>query len=314
MLQHTLQRLLFALPVLFGVLVLGFLLMQVVPTDPAMVRAGPNATLDVIEAIRHELGVDQPLWKQFFIYVGKLLQGDLGVSIINNVPVAQELGRTLGPTLELMVASLIWAIPLGITMGTIGAYFRGALIDRAIMAVSVAGVSVPVFFLGLVLIWLLGFQYPVLPFTGRAGPLWTLDGFLAIILPAVTLGGVFVGPVARMTRTSVLDVLGADHVRTARAKGLTERAVVLRHALRNALVPVVTLIGLQIGFLLGGAVVTETVFSWPGVGRLAVGAILSSDLPMAQGTIIILSLGFILVNLVVDILYVVLDPRVRGVQ
>ncbi|BCB17229.1 ABC transporter permease [Bosea sp. ANAM02] len=312
MLKHTMQRLLLVLPVLFGVLLIGFLLMQVVPTDPAQVRAGPTATQDVVEAIRQELGLNEPLWKQFAIYIGRLLQGDLGVSIINNVPVTQELGNTIGPTLELMLASLVWAIPLGMFLGTVGAYYRGSLIDRAIMAVSVAGVSLPVFFLGLGLIWLFGFYYPVLPFTGRTGPLWTWEGIQGIILPAITLGGVFVGPVARMTRTSVLDELGADHVRTARAKGLGETAVILRHTLRNALVPVVTLIGLQIGFLLGGAVVTETVFSWPGIGRLAVGAILSSDLPMAQGTIIMLSLGFILVNLAVDVLYAVLDPRVRG--
>lgn len=312
MLKHTLQRLLLVLPVMLGVLLIGFLLMQVVPTDPAQVRAGPTATQDVVEAIRQELGLNQPLWKQFAIYIGRLAQGDLGVSIINNVPVTQELGNTIGPTLELMLASLIWAIPLGMFLGTVGAYYRGSLIDRAIMAFSVAGVSLPVFFLGLGLIWLFGFYYPILPFTGRTGPLWTWEGIQGIILPAVTLGGVFVGPVARMTRTSVLDELGADHVRTARAKGLGEATVVLRHTLRNALVPVVTLIGLQIGFLLGGAVVTETVFSWPGIGRLAVGAILSSDLPMAQGTIIMLSLGFILVNLAVDVLYAVLDPRVRG--
>ncbi|SDG54541.1 ABC transporter permease [Bosea robiniae] len=312
MLRHTLQRLLLVLPVLFGVLLIGFLLMQVVPTDPAQVRAGPMATQDVVEAIRQELGLNEPLWKQFAIYIGRLAQGDLGVSIINNVPVTQELGNTIGPTLELMLASLVWAIPLGMFLGTVGAYYRGSLIDRAIMAVSVAGVSLPVFFLGLGLIWLFGFYYPILPFTGRMGPLWTWEGIQGIILPAITLGGVFVGPVARMTRTSVLDELGADHVRTARAKGLGEITVVLRHTLRNALVPVVTLIGLQIGFLLGGAVVTETVFSWPGIGRLAVGAILSSDLPMAQGTIIMLSLGFILVNLAVDVLYAVLDPRVRG--
>lgn len=312
MLRHTLQRLLLVLPVMLGVLLIGFLLMQVVPTDPAQVRAGPTATQDVVQAIREELGLNQPLWKQFSIYIGRLAQGDLGVSIINNVPVTQELGATIGPTLELMLASLVWAIPLGMLLGTVGAYYRGSLLDRAIMAVSVGGVSLPVFFLGLGLIWLFGFKYPILPFTGRTGPLWTWEGLQGVILPALTLGGVFVGPVARMTRTSVLDELGADHVRTARAKGLGESTVVLRHTLRNALVPVVTLIGLQIGFLLGGAVVTETVFSWPGIGRLAVGAILSSDLPMAQGTIIVLSLGFILVNLAVDVLYAVLDPRVRG--
>ncbi len=312
MLRHALHRVLLAIPVLFGVLLIGFLLMQVVPTDPAIVRAGPTATPDVIEAIRRDLGLDQPLWKQFGLYLFRLVQGDLGVSIINNMPVADELAGTIGPTLELMLMSLVWSIPIGILLGTIAAYWRGTLLDRGIVALSVAGNSIPVFFLGLLLIWFLGFQWQIFPFTGRGGPLWTEDGLMAITLPAITLGGVFIGPVARMTRTAVLDVLSADHVRTARAKGLTERAVVLHHALRNALVPVVTLIGLQIGFLLGGAVVTETVFSWPGVGRLAVGAILSSDFPMAQGTIIVLSLGFIVVNLVVDVLYAALDPRMRA--
>ena len=305
MLRHALSRGLSTVPVLLGVLLIGFLLLQVVPTDPAAVRAGSNATPEVIAAIRADLGLDRPLWEQFGRYLWRLLRGDLG-------PVTQELGATIGPTLELMLASLVWAIPLGILMGTVAACWRGRLLDRAIMAVSVAGVSLPVFFLGLGLIWLVGFRWQLLPFTGRAGPLWTLEGLEAVALPALTLGGVFVGPVARMTRTAVLDVLTADHVRTARAKGLTERAVVLRHALRNALIPVVTLIGLQVGFLLGGAVVTETVFSWPGVGRLAVGAILSADLPMAQGCIILLSVGFIVVNLVVDVLYVALDPRLRA--
>lgn len=312
MLRHALHRLVLAVPVMFGVLLIGFLLMQVVPTDPATVRAGPSATPDVIAEIRADLGLDEPLYVQFGLYVWRLMHGDLGASIINNVPVSQELGATIGPTLELMFASLFWSIPLGILLGTLAGYWRGTLIDRFIMALSVGGVSVPVFFLGLVLIWFVGFQWQWLPFTGRGGPLWTMDGIRSIILPAVTLGGVFVGPVARMTRTAVLDVLSADHVRTARAKGLTEALVVRRHALRNAMVPVITLIGLQIGFLLGGAVVTETVFSWPGVGRLAVGAILSSDFPMAQGTIIVLSMGFIVVNLIVDVLYAALDPRVRG--
>ncbi|HEY8611731.1 MAG TPA: ABC transporter permease [Roseomonas sp.] len=309
--RHAVQRLLMAIPVLFGVVLVGFLLMQVVPNDPALVRAGPSATPDVIEAIRRDMGLNRPLYEQFGIYMWRLVQGDLGVSIINNVPVIQELGNTVGPTLELMFASLIWSIPTGLALGTIGAYWRGKLADRLITAFAVAGGSIPVFFLGLVLIWYVGFKLQLLPFTGRGGPLWTEEGLKAIILPALTLGGVFIGPVARMTRTAVLDVLGVEHVRTARAKGLGEFRVVTRHALRNALIPVVTLIGLQIGFLLGGAVVTETVFSWPGVGRLAVGAILSADFPMAQGTIIVLSLGFIIINLVVDVLYAALDPRMR---
>jgi peptide/nickel transport system permease protein/glutathione transport system permease protein len=311
MLRHAGQRLLLAIPVLLGVLLVGFLLMQVVPTDPAVVRAGPTANAEVIAQIRSDLGLDKPLWWQFAVYVGRLAHGDLGVSIINNVPVTQELGATIGPTVELMVTCLIWSIPLGIAMGTAAAYWRGSWFDRVTMAAAVACTTIPVFFIGLMLIWVIGFQWELLPFTGRGGPLWTVDGWKAIILPAVTLGASFVGPVARMTRTAVLDVMNAEHIRTARAKGLGEFAVVMHHGLRNALIPVVTLIGLQIGFLLGGAVVTETVFSWPGVGRLAVGAILSSDFPMAQGTILVLSLGFILINLAVDVLYAALDPRMR---
>ena len=177
------------------------------------------------------------------------------------------------------------------------------------MAISVAGVSMPVFFIGLLLIQYVGFQWDLLPFTGRIGPVWA-GGLPALVLPALTLGSVLIGPIARITRTAVLEVLGADFVRTARAKGLTERVVIIHHALRNALIPVVTLIGLQAAFLLGGAVVTETMFSWPGVGRLAVGAIISSDFPTAQGAIMILAMAFLLINLLVDVLYVYLDPRV----
>ena len=210
-----------------------------------------------------------------------------------------------------MFASLILAVPLGVVLGTLAAVRRGRLIDRLVMALSVAGVSMPIFWLGLILIQYVGYQWQLLPFQGRGGPLWTLEGWRHIALPALTLGGIFVGPVARMTRTSVLDVLGADYVRTARAKGAPEPRVIIRHALRTALIPIVTLIGLQIGFLLGGAVVTETLFAWPGVGRLAVGAITSSDFPLAQGAIMLLALAFILVNLIVDLLYAYLDPRVR---
>ncbi|WP_374449683.1 ABC transporter permease [Stella sp.] len=309
--RHIVQRLLLSVPVLFGVLLIGFLLLQVVPTDPAVVLAGPMASQDIIDAIRRDLGLDQPLWYQFGLYIGRVLQGDLGKSIISNLGVAEELARTMGPTLELLVACLVWAIPLGIAMGTVAAVYRGKLVDRIIMAFSVAGVSIPVFFLGLVLIWYVGYKLQWLPFTGRGGPLWSWEGIQHLVLPAITLGGVFVGPIARMTRTTVLEVLGADYVRTARAKGLSEPRVVVRHALRNALIPIVTLIGLQIGFLLGGAVVTETMFSWPGVGRLAVGAILSRDFPVAQGAIIVLALAFLLINLAVDVLYAVLDPRVQ---
>ena len=312
MMTQVANRLLVSIPVLFGVLLLGFFLLILVPGDPAVVLAGPMATPDVVEAIRADIGLDRPVLVQFASYLGRMLQGDLGRSMISNKTVISELVSAVGPTAELMLACLVWSIPLGIAMGTLAAVFRGRLVDRVIMAISVAGVSLPIFFICLVLIQVVGVKWQLLPFIGRGGPLWTVDGLRHIALPALSLGAIFIGPVARMTRSSVLEVLGLDHVRTARAKGLSERQVILRHGLRNALIPVVTLVGLQAGYLLGGAVVTESIFSYPGLGRLAVGAILSSDFPLAQGAILVLALAFILINMIVDILYALLDPRVQG--
>jgi ABC-type dipeptide/oligopeptide/nickel transport system permease component len=309
MARHIAHRLVISLPVLLGVLLIGFLLLQVVPTDPATVSAGPSATKADVEALRQEMDLDQPLYVQFGKYIVRVLQLDLGRSMISNRTVTEEIGGTLWPTVELMLACLVWAAPLGVLLGTLAARRRGTLVDRAIMAISVMGVSVPVFWVGLLLIQHIG-GAGWLPFQGRDGPIWTLSGLKSIVLPAVTLGAIFVGPVARMTRTSLLETLNADYVRTARAKGASEWRVTLRHALRNALIPVVTLIGLQIGFLLGGSVVTETMFAWPGVGRMAVGAITSSDFPLAQGSILILAIGFMVVNLLVDVLYAYLDPRI----
>jgi ABC-type dipeptide/oligopeptide/nickel transport system permease component len=211
--------------------------------------------------------------------------------------VSEELAMTIGPTVELMLGAMLIAVPSGLALGTLAAVNRGRLADRIIMACSVAGVSMPVFFIGLILIQFVGFKWGLLPFTGRTGPVWD-GGLPSLILPALTLGAVLIGPIARLTRT-------------ARAKGLRERVVIVHHALRNAMIPVVTLIGLQAAFLLGGAVVTETMFSWPGVGRLAVGAIVSSDFPTAQGAIMILAIAFLSINLVVDVLYVYLDPRIQ---
>ena len=304
------RRLLVSLPVLVGILFLCFCLMQVAPADPALIIAGADASPEIVAAIRLDLGLDRPLLIQFAEYIGRVARGDLGRSIISNKSVIEELEATIGPTTELMVGAMLLAVPLGLLLGTIAAVRRGTLLDRAIVALSVAGVSMPVFFVGLLLIQYVGYLWDLLPFTGRTGPIWD-GGLPSLILPCLTLGSVLIGPIARLTRTAVLEVLGADFVRTARAKGLRESAVVIHHALRNALIPVVTLVGLQAAFLLGGAVVTETMFSWPGVGRLAVGAIVSSDFPTAQGAIMILALAFLLINLSVDILYVVLDPRVQ---
>jgi glutathione transport system permease protein len=309
--QQVAYRLLLSVPVLLGVLVFGFLLLKLAPGDPAMVVAGPSATPDVVEQIRKEMGLDQPTIVQFWRYISRVLQGDLGRSMINNTSVVEELTLAMIATTELMFACLAWAVPAGIAMGTIAAVYQRGLIDRAVMALSVAGVSMPVFFIGLLLMQFLGYKWQLLPFLGRAGPLWTLEGVRHVALPALTLGFIFVGPVARMTRASVLDVLKADYIRTARAKGLRETTVVIRHALRNALIPIVTLVGLQAGYLLGGAVVTESIYSWPGVGRLAVGAILSSDMPLAQGAILSLAIAFLVINLIVDVLYGLLDPRAQ---
>jgi ABC-type dipeptide/oligopeptide/nickel transport system permease component len=306
---QIIRRLIISLPALVGVLFLCFCLLQVVPTDPARIIAGPDAKPEEVAAVREELGLDRPIIVQFVEYITRVARGDLGRSIISNKQVLEELAETIGPTAELMIGAMVLAVPIGLLLGTLAAVRRGSLLDRCIMAISVAGVSMPVFFIGLLLIQYVGFQWDLLPFTGRIGPVWA-GGLPALVLPALTLGSVLIGPIARITRTAVLEVLGADFVRTARAKGLTERVVIIHHALRNALIPVVTLIGLQAAFLLGGAVVTETMFSWPGVGRLAVGAIISSDFPTAQGAIMILAMAFLLINLLVDVLYVYLDPRV----
>ncbi len=311
MATYVFQRLVVSFPVLLGVLLIGFLLLQVVPSDPVELLAGPEATDEVRDSIRRELGLDRPLHEQFFSYLARVAQGDLGRSLISNRSVAEELWLAIPPTAELAGMALLWAIPAGLGLGTLAAIRRGSLVDRCVMALSVTGLSVPVFFLGLMLIRYVGFEWQLLPFVGRPGPIYTLEGLVAIVLPAATLGGILVGPIARMTRTTTLEVLRADYVRTARAKGVAELRVVLAHVLRTALIPIVTLIGLQAAFLLGGAVVTETLFAWPGLGQLAVGAILSRDFPLAQGAIMILALAFIVINLAVDLLYTRLDPRVR---
>lgn len=311
MIETVIRRLGLSALVLFAVMAFCFLLLQLVPGDPAQVIAGPVAPPDVVAKVREDLGLDRPLVVQFAHYMGRLLAGDLGQSLISNRPVVVELGQAIGPTAELMLASLIWSIPVGIALGTVGAAYQGRLPDRIIMAFSVAGLSLPIFFVCLILIQFLGVTLRLLPFVGRGGPLWTVEGLTHIALPALSLGLVFIGPVARITRSSVLEVMRLDHVRTARAKGLSGSAVLRRHVLRNALIPIITLVGLQAGYLMGGAVVTETIFSWPGIGRLAVGAIVSSDFTVAQGSILVMALAFICINLIVDILYTVLDPRAQ---
>lgn len=311
MIEIVLRRILISALVLVAVTVFCFMLLQLVPGDPAQVIAGPIAPPDVVASVRESLGLDRPLLYQFWAYATRLASGDLGQSLISNRPVSTELAEAVGPTAELMFASLVWSIPVGTALGTLAAARQGSVIDRAIMALSVAGLSLPVFFICLLLTQLIGVNWQLLPFVGREGPLWTAEGLLHIALPALSLGLIFIGPVARISRSSVLEVMRLDHVRTARAKGLSQRRVLIKHVLRNALIPIVTLVGLQAGYLMGGAVVTESIFSWPGIGRLAVGSIVSSDFALAQGAIMVMALSFMVINLLVDILYALLDPRIQ---
>lgn len=311
MTNTLLRRLGVSIVVLLGVLLIGFTMLQVIPADPAVAIAGPQGTEEEVEAIRRHLGLDQPAPVQFVYYLQRIAAGDMGRSVINNAPVFDELLRALGPTIELMAVAMFWSVPVALTFGILAALNRGGVLDRIVMAVSVMGVSVPVFWVGLLMIQF-AVQTRAFPIQGRGGPLWTWDGLSHIVLPATALGLILVGPVARMTRTALAEALYADHVRTARAKGASEGRVVVHHALRTALLPIITLIGLQVGTLMGGAVVTETIFSWPGVGRLAVGAIVAGDYPMAQGAIVFLAAAFILVNVLVDILNELADPRIRS--
>lgn len=309
MLNVLLSRLFLSLPVLIGAIFFGFLLLRVVPGDPASLLAGQSASADVVARVRTEMGLDEPWILQFVHYFGQVTSGDLGRSIISNRPVLDELSEALGPTVELVLSALSLAVPLGITLGVIAAIYRGGMLDRAIMALAVAGISLPVFWVAYMLILILGVQWNLLPFTGRLGPIWTLEGLQGLALPALTAAFTLVGPIARISRTAVLETLYAEHVRLARAKGVPEHKVVVKHGLRNALLPIVTLVGLQIGHLLGGTVIIETIYAWPGVGRLVVGAIMNSDYATAQGGLLLMACVFVMVNLMVDLLYSALDPR-----
>jgi len=289
----------------------SFGMLHLSPGDIAVTIAGPDASPDTIEALRDELGLNRPIFVQFVSYIGQILSGDLGKSVLSKKPVVEEIMRSIGPTFQLVVAGMGWAVLTAIILGIVSALRSGTLMDRAIMVGALLGLSLPLFWVGLMLIWWLSYGWYLFPVSGWGGPIWTLNGLHHTALPAVTLGATLVGPVARVTRATVLEVLHEDYIRTARAKGLAERWVIYIHALRNSAVPIVTLLGLQFGYLMGGAVVTETIFSWPGMGRTAVMGILNQDFPLVQGIVLTISLSFISINLLVDLLYAIIDPRIR---
>ena len=305
MITYVVRRLLVAIPTLLGVATIVFSLLRLLPGDPAIVIAGPQATAEDIARIRLQLGLDLPGWQQYLTFLGRLVRGDLGISIRTNAPVIQEIFTRVPYTATLAVASLLIAITIGVTAGVIAATRRNTAGDVGISGAAVFGVSMPTYWLGLMLIILFAVHLRVLPAAGSE------QGPVSLVLPAITLALFSMGLIARQTRSAMLEVLGQDFVRTARAKGAGRTGVLIRHALRNALLPIVTTIGLQFGILLGGAVLTESVFAWPGVGRLLLDSISSRDYPVVQGVVLLLSVSFIAINLLTDLIYAYVDPLIR---
>ncbi len=305
MLAYISRRLGLSALVVVGVSVLVFMMLHLVPGNPVLVMLSESQSVTSAKSLEHELGLDQPLYKQYFDYIDRAVHGDLGRSIRLRLPVAALIWGRVGNTLQLAVVSLALAIVLGTMLGTLAAAYRGRLIDYGVTVGALVGVSLPSFFLGILLLLLFGLRLGWLPIAGNQ------DGLLSLVLPSITLATIPLATIARLTRSSVLNVLGEDHVRVARAKGLCYRTVVVKHGLRNSLIPITTIIGVQFGSLLGGAVIVETVFAWPGIGRLLVDAVNDRDFPLVQGIVLFVSIAFVLVNLLVDLLYAVLDPRVR---
>ncbi len=324
MLAYTVKRILLVIPTLVGILVIVFGLMQVVPGDPAAILLGEQATAEAIAEVRHELGLDRPLPVQLGDYISSSLRGDLGDSFFQNEPVTRAIGARLGATIELAVASLVFAIVLGLFLGVVAAIKQGSIIDMVSMLFAQLGVSMPVFWLGILLTFWFAVELNWLPAIGRGEPIPSaiaaavsgrpgvlLNSLSHLVLPAVALGLNSAAVISRLVRSSMLETLNEDYIRTAYAKGLPPSAVVVSHALRNALLPVISVIGLRFGVLLGGAVLTEAIFGWPGLGQLAVSAISQRDIPLVQGVVLVFALMFTIVNLVVDLLYGVIDPRIR---
>ncbi len=332
MLPFLARRLIHTLPTLFGVAVVVFTLVRLIPGDPAEVLLGGFATPERVAGMRRDLGLDQPIPIQFGVWAKNLLTGDLGRSIMSQSPVTQEIGSRFPATLELTLLSTCFALLVGVTLGSISAAAQNSRLDLVTTIVSVLGMSIPIFWLGLMLLYLLGIWFQVLPISGRLDlsiPLhritgfilvdsliqgnWTalVDGLKHLILPAFTLAVIPIATISRMTRTSMVEVLRQDYISAARAKGLMERVVLGHHALKNALIPVITVAGTRFGMQLAGAVLVEVVYGWPGIGRLIFDAIQKRDYPIIQGAILFIACMFILINFLTDILYAAVDPRIR---
>ena len=312
MVLYIVQRILAAIPVMGFVALFVFLLLRLTPGDPAAIIAGDTATPQQLEAIRDSLGLNDPLFVQFFSWIGQLLQGDFGTSILSGQPVIDLITDRMEPTISLALTTIILSVVIAVPLGVIAAWKQGTLIDRFVMLLSVLGFSVPVFVIGYLMISAFSMSLGWFPVQGfrpigeGVGPF-----FHRIALPTFTLTLLYIALIARITRTSMLEILGDDYVRTARAKGLPEHKVLMRHALRNCSVPIITVIGIGFALIISGVVVTESVFNLPGLGRLTVDAVLSRDYPVIQAVILLASLIYVVINLLIDIAYVLLDPRIR---
>jgi peptide/nickel transport system permease protein len=310
MFAYTLRRLLLIIPTVIGVTVIVFFLSHV-SGDPVRLLLGPNAPKEKIEEKRVELGLDQPVYIQYWKWLTRAARGDLGESIHLLDSVQHLIAMRIGPTLELTLSALFITMLLAIPIGVFSATRPYTMLDNAARFFAMFWVSMPYFWLGLMLMMLLGLHWGILPISGRGGALWTLDGLRHAILPILTLGLPPIALFTRLTRSTMLEVINEDYIRTARSKGIRENLVIFRHGLRNALIPIVTLLGLRLPWLIGGAVITETVFSWPGMGRLLVEAVTQRDYPVVQGIVLVIAVLTILSNLIVDLTYALIDPRIR---
>ncbi len=304
MLRYIIKRILIGIPILFLVITTVFFAFRLIPGDAARILAGDEAPIERVEQIRTELGLDRPVLVQYGAYLAGIARGDLGVSFSSRRPVAVEIGTRFGNTFSLALAAIALATVVGIFLGAISALFRGKLADHVVTIIALLGISVPVFWLGLLMMQLFSVQLGWLPAAGHG----TWRHF---IMPTITLSVFSIAFITRMTRSSLLETIAQDYVRTARAKGVRERLVLLLHSLRNALLPVTIVVGLRFGYMVGGAVITEEVFAWPGLGRLLILAVGQRDIPLVQGLLLVFATSFVLVNLLVDVLYAFLDPRIR---
>jgi len=304
MFNYFLKRLLGLIPTLLIVAVLVFLFVHMLPGDPARLIAGPEADASVVEMVRQQLGLDQPLPQQFWQFILNALQGDFGQSMVSKRPVSEEIASRFMPTLWLTLSSMVWAVIFGMAIGVLSAVWRNRWPDRLGMTLAVSGISFPAFALGMLLMQVFSVKLGWLPTVGA-------DSWKHYILPSITLGAAVAAVMARFTRASFVEVMQEDYMRTARAKGVRESLVVVKHGLRNAMIPVVTMMGLQFGFLLGGSIVVEVVFNWPGLGRLLVDSVEMRDYPVIQAEVLLFSLEFILINLIVDMLYAAINPAIR---